>query len=167
IIFAALGIGLPFLLVLAERQYLVTGEIHWLKLAKRWSKAMSILFAVGAISGTALSFELGLLWPRYTKLMGAVVGHAFALEGYAFFIEAIFIGLYLYGWDKLSPRKHWWCGVAVATSGAVSGAFVLAVNAWMQLPVGVTLGSDKIPIVTDPLAIFNTYAWLMMAVHST
>src|ERR687893_2398044 len=120
-IFAAVGIGLPLLLVIVEGLWLRTGGEHYLSLAKRWAKATGILFALGAVSGTALSFELGLLWPRYMEITGAVVGHIFALEGYAFFVEAIFIGLYLYGWDRLTPRAHWWCGVVVAVSGAVSG----------------------------------------------
>ena len=85
-----------------------------LRLAKTWAKATAVLFAIGAVSGTALSFELGLLWPRFMAFAGPLIGPAFALEGYAFFIEAIFLGLYLYGWDRLSPRAHWWCGVAVA-----------------------------------------------------
>src|SRR4051794_19135293 len=110
-VFAAIGIGLPALLVIAERRYLTTGQPHYLALTKKWAKATGLLFAIGAISGTALAFEIGLLWPGYMKITGAVVGHLFGLEGFAFFIEAIFIGLYLYGWDKLSPRNHWLCGI--------------------------------------------------------
>jgi cytochrome d ubiquinol oxidase subunit I len=138
-IFAAVGIGLPLLLVIVEGLWLRTGGEHYRSLARTWAKATGILFAVGAVSGTALSFELGLLWPRYMELTGAVVGHFFALEGYAFFIEAIFIGLYLYGWDRLIPWAHWWCGVVIAFSGILSGVLVLGVNAWMQLPVGFRL----------------------------
>src|SRR5581483_10685798 len=96
IVFAAIGIGLPLLLVIVEGLYLRTGEVHYKLLAKKWAKATGLLFAVGAVSGTALSLELGLLWPRYMEILGAVVGHLFGLEGYAFFLEAIFIGLYLY-----------------------------------------------------------------------
>jgi cytochrome d ubiquinol oxidase subunit I len=166
IVFAAIGIGLPLLLVLIERRWLVTGQEHYLRLAKKWAKATGILFAVGAISGTALSLELGLLFPGFMEVCGAVVGHLFGLEGFAFFVEAIFIGLYLYGWDKLSPRAHWWCGVCIAVSGAVSGLLILGVNAWMQLPVGFTMQEGKI-VVTDPLAIFGQYGWLTMAIHST
>ena len=165
-IFAAIGIGLPLLLVLVEGLWLRTGEPHYKALAKTWSKATAILFAVGAVSGTALSFELGLLWPRYIQITGAVVGHVFGLEGYAFFIEAIFISLYLYGWDRLSPRGHWWCGVVVALSGMLSGIFILGVNAWMQLPVGFTMDGDRVA-VSDPIAIFKRPGWFYMAVHST
>jgi cytochrome bd ubiquinol oxidase subunit I len=89
-------------------RWLRTGQTHYRELARTWGKATALTFAVGAVSGTALSFELGLLWPRFMALAGGVIGPAFALEGYAFFIEAIFLGLYLYGWDRLSPRAHWW-----------------------------------------------------------
>ena len=106
-VYAAIGIGLPLLLVIVEALYLWTREPHFRDLAKTWAKATGLLFAVGAVSGTALSLELGLLWPKYMELLGAVVGHLFGLEGYAFFIEAIFIGLYLYGWERLSPLAHW------------------------------------------------------------
>ena len=166
-VFAAVGIGLPLLIVIVEGLYLRTNESHYLALAKKWAKATGLLFAVGAVSGTALSFELGLLWPRYMEITGAVVGHVFALEGYAFFIEAIFIGLYLYGWEKLSPRVHWWCGVVIALSGAASGILVLAVNAWMQLPVGFEFDGMGQLVVTDPVAIFKRYGWFVMSLHST
>lgn len=165
-IFAAVGIGLPLLLLIAEGLWLRTGGEHYRSLAKKWAKATGILFAVGAVSGTALSFELGLLWPRYMELTGAVVGHMFGLEGYAFFIEAIFIGLYLYGWDRLSPLAHWWCGVVIALSGMLSGILVLGVNAWMQLPVGFEMEAGRV-VVTDPIAIFKRRGWFYMALHST
>jgi cytochrome d ubiquinol oxidase subunit I len=167
IIFAAIGIGLPLLLVIAERLHLRTGRAHYRELAHQWARATGLLFAVGAVSGTALSFELGLLWPKYIEITGAAVGHLFALEGYAFFIEAIFIGLYLYGWERLSPKAHWWCGVVIAISGALSGILVLGVNAWMQVPVGFELNASGVVTTTAPLAIFGTYAWWTMALHST
>jgi cytochrome d ubiquinol oxidase subunit I len=167
IIFAATGIGLPLLMVIAEFGYLRTGHAHLLALTKKWAKATGLLFAVGAVSGTALSFELGLLWPRYIEITGAAVGHLFGLEGFAFFIEAIFIGLYLYGWDRLSPWAHWWCGATIAFSGAISGVLVLGVNAWMQLPVGIVMDAAGRVIGTQPLGIFKTYAWWTMALHST
>ncbi|MFO0630463.1 MAG: cytochrome ubiquinol oxidase subunit I, partial [Polyangiales bacterium] len=133
-IFAAMGIGMPLVLVIAEALHLRTGDAHWREIARRQAKATAILFAVGAVSGTALSFELGLLWPRFMRLAGPVLGPAFALEGYAFFIEAIFIGLYLYGWNRLTPRQHFLVGIPVAVSGALSGILVVAANAWMQCP---------------------------------
>lgn len=165
-VYAAVGIGLPLLLVMIEGMYLRTGAEHYKRLAKKWSKVMGLLFAVGAVSGTALSLELGLLWPQYKELMGAVVGHIFALEGYAFFLEAIFIGIYLYGWDKVSPRAHWLCGVVIATTGMLSGIFVLGVNAWMQQPVGYEMEAGRV-VVTDPIAIFKQPLWFYMAWHST
>jgi cytochrome d ubiquinol oxidase subunit I len=158
---------LPLLLVIAEGLHRRTGLGHYRELARKWAKGTGLLFAVGAVSGTALTFELGLLWPRYMAVTGAAAGHLFELEGIAFFIEAIFIGLYLYGWDRLSARAHWWCGVVIAVSGALSGVLVLGVNAWMQLPVGFELDAAGAVTSTRPLAIFGTYAWWSMAVHST
>ncbi len=165
-VYAAVGIGLPLLLVIIEGLYLRTGRPHYKALAKKWAKVTGLLFAVGAVSGTALSFELGLLWPPYIEILGAVVGHIFALEGYAFFVEAIFIGLYLYGWDRLSPKTHWWCAVVIALSGMLSGVLVLGVNAWMQQPVGFQMDGSEV-IVTDPIAIFRQPLWFYMAWHST
>jgi cytochrome d ubiquinol oxidase subunit I len=162
------GIGLPLLLLIVEGLWLRTGQPHYRELARTWAKATGLLFAVGAVSGTALSFELGLLWPKYMELTGAVVGHLFGLEGFAFFIEAIFIGLYLYGGDRLSPRGHWLCALVIATSGMVSGILVLGVNAWMQLPVGfeIDAATGRV-LVTDPIAIFKQPVWAYMALHST
>jgi cytochrome bd ubiquinol oxidase subunit I len=166
IIFAAIGIALPLMLVIVEGVYLRTRRQEYRALARKWSKAVGLLFAVGAISGTALSLELGLLWPKYMQITGAVVGHLFGLEGFAFFLEAIFIGLYLYGWDRLSPRAHWWCGVVIAICGAVSGVLILGVNAWMQLPVGFELVDGRVT-VSDPIAILKRPGWFYMTLHST
>src|SRR4026208_883892 len=129
IIFAVVGIGMPLLMVMAERRWLTTGDQVYLELAKRWAKGTAILFAVGAVSGTVLSFELGLLWPRFMQFAGPIIGMPFSLEGFAFFTEAIFLGIYLYGWDRISPRAHLWAGIAVAVSGTASGIFVGAGNA--------------------------------------
>jgi cytochrome bd ubiquinol oxidase subunit I len=171
--FAALGIGLPLLLVLAEGLWIRTGKEHYRQLARTWSKAVALTFAVGAVSGTALSFELGLLWPRFMEAAGGVLGPAFALEGYAFFIEAIFIGLYLYGWDRLSPIAHWWTGVAIAVSGLMSGILVVAANAWMQTPVGLeavdvaAIGTGGPIPIANALDVFRAPAWLQMSIHSS
>jgi cytochrome d ubiquinol oxidase subunit I len=165
-VYAAIGIGLPLMMVIVEWLYLRTGKPHYKALAKKWAKVIGLLFAVGAVSGTALSLELGLLWPKYMEIMGAVVGHIFGLEGYAFFLEAIFIGLYLYGWDRLGPWAHWWCGVVIAISGMLSGVFVLGVNAWMQQPVGFEMANGAV-VVSDPIAIFKQPLWFHMATHST
>ena len=162
-IFAALGIGLPLLLLIAEGLWLRTGQIHYKELARQWAKATALTFAVGAVSGTALSFELGLLWPEFMRLAGPTIGSAFTLEGFAFFIEAIFLGLYLYGWDRLSPRAHFLTGIPVAVSGLASGILVVAVNAYMQYPALDAAGQVR----TDPLAPFASPAWLHMSLHSS
>src|SRR5207245_8408140 len=136
IIFAAVGIGMPLLMAIAEGIQLRRGEPIYLDLARRWARGTAILFAVGAVSGTVLSFELGLLWPRFMKYAGGIIGMPFSLEGFAFFAEAIFLGIYLYGWDRFPPRAHLFAGAIVAISGAVSGIFVVIANAWMTTPTG-------------------------------
>src|SRR5215208_2134731 len=136
IIFAAIGIAMPLLMVIAEWKWLRTKDEIYLELAKRWSKGTAILFAVGAVSGTVLSFELGLLWPEFMRFAGSIIGMPFSLEGFAFFTEAIFLGVYLYGWDRISPRAHLASGLVVALSGALSGIFVVIANAWMNAPAG-------------------------------
>src|SRR5216110_18963 len=128
IVFSALGVGLPLLLCIAEGLALKTKKPEWMILTRRWAKAAAILFAIGAVSGTILSFELGLLWPTWTRFALSIVGLPFMLEGYAFFLEAIFLGLYLYGWDRLKPLAHWLCGIPVAASGAASGVLVMSAN---------------------------------------
>jgi cytochrome bd ubiquinol oxidase subunit I len=136
IVFAVFGMGMPWLLLFVEWRWRRTGDIVWYQLARRWSRAFAVLFAVGAVSGTVLSFEFGLLWPTFMERYGGVFGSAFTLEAFAFFLEAIFLGLYLYGWDRLSPRGHWWTGVPVAISGMASALFVTTANAWMNTPTG-------------------------------
>jgi cytochrome d ubiquinol oxidase subunit I len=165
-VFAALGIGLPLLFLIAEAQWLRTGRPHYRELAKQWARATALTFAVGAVSGTALSFELGLLWPRFMEAAGATVGSAFTLEGYAFFTEAIFLGLYLYGWDRLSARVHWLCAIPIALSGLLSGILVVAVNAWMQHPFAVLPGGEVV-VNRAPIAPFTSPAWLHMSLHSS
>ena len=166
-LFAAVGMALPVMLSIVERRWLRTGDREALALAHTWSRVTAVLFAIGAVSGTALSFELGLLWPKFMAFAGPLIGPAFALEGYAFFVEAIFLGLYLYGWDRLTPRAHWWCGIAVATSGVASGVLVISANAWMQDPVGFRLDQQGNPTDINPWAALFNRAWLLMAVHST
>ncbi|HUR94479.1 MAG TPA: cytochrome ubiquinol oxidase subunit I [Gemmatimonadales bacterium] len=151
ILFAVVGIGMPVLMVVAEQRYRKTGERLCLDLAKRWAKGTAILFAVGAVSGTVLSFELGLLWPGFMEFAGPVIGMPFSLEGFAFFTEAIFLGIYLYGWDRISARAHLFAGVMVAVSGAASGIFVVIANAWMNAPTGFDVVGGKIADV-DPVA---------------
>jgi cytochrome d ubiquinol oxidase subunit I len=166
-LFAAVGMAMPVMMLIAERRWITQADPDGLALARKWSKLTAVVFAIGAVSGTALSFELGLLWPRFMAFAGPFIGPAFALEGYAFFIEAIFLGLYLYGWDRLAPRTHWLCGWAVAVSGTLSGILVLSTNAWMQDPVGFTLAPDGQAVDIDPLAALFNPAWPLMAAHST
>lgn len=164
IVFAAVGMAMPLLMVIAEARFMRTQEAHWLALAKRWSKGVAVLFAVGAVSGTVLSFELGLLWPRFMAFAGSVVGMPFSLEGFAFFLEAIFLGLYLYGWERLSPRLHLVCGIGVGVCGVMSALFVVCANAWMNTPAGFTMGSNG-PVDIDVwAAMFNPSA-LSEGVH--
>ena len=151
IVFAEIGIAMPLLMVLAEWRWRRTGDDIYRQLARRWAKGTAILFAVGAVSGTVLSFELGLLWPRFMSLAGPVIGIPFSLEGFAFFTEAIFLGVYLYGWDRVSPAAHLLAGLVVAISGAASALFVVMVNAWMNTPAGMTLESGRVAGV-DPIA---------------
>jgi cytochrome d ubiquinol oxidase subunit I len=166
IVFAVIGIAMPVMMVLAERRWQVTGHAIYLDLAKRWAKGTAILFAVGAVSGTVLSFELGLLWPRFMALAGPIIGMPFSLEGFAFFTEAIFLGVYLYGWDRISSRAHLWAGVAVAVSGAASGIFVVIANAWMNAPTGFELVSGQL-VNVDPIAAMANAAALSQTIHMT
>src|SRR2546428_7729533 len=166
IIFAAVGIAMPLLMVIAEWKWLRTKDEVYLTLAKRWAKGTAILFAVGAVSGTVLSFELGLLWPGFTRFAGAIIGMPFSLEGFAFFTEAIFLGIYLYGWERISPRAHLAAGVLVAVSGAASGIFVVIANAWMNTPAGVTLVRGAV-VQVDPIAAMLNPAALSQTIHMT
>ncbi|MEP6917062.1 MAG: cytochrome ubiquinol oxidase subunit I [Acidobacteriota bacterium] len=167
IIFSAIGMAMPVMMLLAEWRWIRHGDRDARALARTWSRLTAVTFAIGAVSGTALSFELGLLWPGFMAFAGPLIGPAFALEGYAFFLEAIFLGLYLYGWERLTPRVHWLCGCAVAVSGALSGIFVLSTNAWMQDPSGFRLGADGMPTEIDAWAALVNPAWRLMATHST
>jgi cytochrome d ubiquinol oxidase subunit I len=166
ILFAVAGMGMPVLMVIAERAHLRTGHPVYAELARRWAKGTSVLFAVGAVSGTVLSFELGLLWPGFMAFAGGVIGLPFALEGFAFFTEAIFLGIYLYGWDRVSPRLHLASGVLVALGGILSGIFVVTANAWMNSPAGFTLADGK-PVDVSPLAAMLNPASLTETIHMT
>src|SRR6187431_2405184 len=164
IIFAVVGIGMPVLMVIAERRWQKTGDPIHLDLAKRWAKGTAILFAVGAVSGTVLSFELGLLWPGFMGYAGSIIGMPFSLEGFAFFTEAIFLGIYLYGWTRVPPRAHLFAGVMVAVSGALSGIFVVIANAWMNAPTGFRLVDGR-AVDVDPFAAMANPAALSEALH--
>jgi cytochrome bd ubiquinol oxidase subunit I len=166
IIFAIVGIGMPALMVIAERQWQRTGDDVYLELAKRWARGTAIMFAVGAVSGTVLSFELGLLWPGFMRNAGAIIGMPFSLEGFAFFTEAIFLGVYLYGWNRVGPRTHLTAGVLVALSGALSGIFVVIANAWMNTPAGFRL-VNGLPTDVHPFAAMANPAAFAETLHMT
>jgi cytochrome d ubiquinol oxidase subunit I len=159
IVFAAIGIAMPLLMVIAEWRWQRTGDGEYLVLARRWARGTAILFAVGAVSGTVLSFELGLLWPRFMGYAGAIIGMPFSLEGFAFFTEAIFLGVYLYGWNRVPPRAHLLAGVAVAVSGMLSGIFVVIANAWMNTPAGFTLVNGVPTDIRPFVAMANAHAF--------
>src|SRR5438093_11238147 len=130
------GIAFPSLVLFAESRYLRTGSEIYRAIARRWSNVMLTLFAVGVVTGTILSFEFGLLWPEFVASFGNVFGLGFALEGFSFFLEAIFIGIYVYGWDRLKPRTHFLTGIPVVIAGVTGSLFVIAVNGWMNRPTG-------------------------------
>lgn len=164
IIFAVAGITLPLMMVIAETLWLKTGDEVYKTITKRWARGAAVLFAVGAVSGTVLSFELGLLWPEFMKWAGSVIGLPFALEGYAFFTEAIFLGIYLYGWDKVSKSMHLTSGWIVAISGALSALFVVIANAWMNAPVGFKLVGN-LPTDIDPIKAMTSPAAFPQVLH--
>jgi cytochrome d ubiquinol oxidase subunit I len=158
IVFAVIGMAMPVMMVIAEWLWLRTGRPEYLDLVRRWSKGTAILFAVGAVSGTVLSFELGLLWPGFMEFAGPIIGMPFSLEGFAFFLEAIFLGIYLYGWQRIGPRTHLFAGVMVAIGGVLSGAFVVTANAWMNTPTGFRIVNGEVVDVRPFAAMFNPAA---------
>jgi cytochrome d ubiquinol oxidase subunit I len=164
IVFAVIGVSLPLMMTIAEWRWRSTGDPAYLLLAKRWAKGTTILFAVGAISGTVLSFELGLLWPRFMQYAGAVVGMPFSLEGFAFFTEAIFLGIYLYGWNRVPGWFHLFSGIVVSLSGLLSAIFVTLVNGWMNTPTGFDIVDGKFQNIHPFTAMLNP-AGIPEAVH--
>jgi cytochrome d ubiquinol oxidase subunit I len=154
------GIAFPALVLFAEWLYLRTGDELYRTLARRWTRVMVALFAVGVVTGTILSFELGLLWPNFTATFGSVFGLGFAIEGFSFFMEAIFIGIYVYGWDRLSPRAHFASGIPIAIAGFTGSLMVISVNGWMNHPTGFRLRDGKAVDVHPLEALFaNSYFW--------
>jgi cytochrome d ubiquinol oxidase subunit I len=164
ICFAVFGVGMPWLLLYTEGRWVRTGDPVWLDLTKKWSRAFAVLFAVGAVSGTVLSFEFGLLWPAFMARYGGVLGLSFTLEGFAFFAEAIFIGMYLYGWRRLSPRAHWLTLWPIAIAGTLSTVFIITANAWMNVPGRVHEVDGKV-VSAEPLAPFLSPAAPVQVVH--
>jgi cytochrome bd ubiquinol oxidase subunit I len=155
IVIACFGVGMPALTLFVEWRGQRTGDATYGRLAHRWAKAMGVLFAVGAVSGTILSFEMGLLWPGLMSTYGDLIGLPFAMEGIAFFIEAIFLGIYLYAWDRLPPRRHLLAGIPVVVAGVASAFFVVAANAWMNQPRGFDLVNGTVTRVDPWRAMFN------------
>ncbi len=159
IVFAVAGMTMPVLMVIAEWRWWKTGQERYLLLAKRWAKGTAILFAIGAVSGTALSFELGLLWPFFMEWSGPVIGPLFSLEGFAFFTEAIFLGIYLYGWNHVSRTTHLLSGGIVVLSGMASAVFVVLANGWMNRPLGFTLQDGYPHDISLSSVLFNAMGW--------
>jgi len=157
-VFAALGVGMPLFAVIIEGLWLRTGDHAYYALARTWSKAMAALFAIGAVSGTIIAFELGLLWPEFMRYAGAIIGIPFSAEGFAFFIEAVFVGIYLYGWERLTPVGHWLCGWPIVISGAASAGFVMSANAWMNAPTGFRVVHGAVVDVHPWTAMMNAAA---------
>jgi cytochrome d ubiquinol oxidase subunit I len=154
------GIAFPAIVLFVESLYHRTGDPVYRTLAMRWSRIMIALFAVGVVTGTILSFEFGLLWPQFMSSFGNVFGLGFAFEGFSFFLEAIFIAIYVYGWDRISPRRHMACGVVVVITGITGSLTVLAVNGWMNHPTGFKLVDGRSVAVHPWSALFgNSYFW--------
>jgi cytochrome bd ubiquinol oxidase subunit I len=154
------GIAFPAMVLFMEWLHHRTGDPLYRTIARRWTRVMVALFAVGVITGTVLSFEMGLLWPNFTATFGGVFGLGFAIEGFSFFMEAIFIGIYVYGWDRLSPRAHMLSGVPIVLTGFTGSWMVIAVNAWMNHPGGFRLVNGRAVDVHPVRALFgNTYLW--------
>ncbi len=166
IVFACIGMTMPWLMFIAELKWLKTGKQVYLDLAKAWSRGVAIFFAVGAVSGTVLSFELGLLWPKFMEHAGAIIGMPFSWEGTAFFMEAIALGIFLYGWKRVNKWVHLASGLMVGIAGVLSGIFVVAANAWMNSPSGFDWVNGQ-AIHIDPLAAMFNKAWFQQALHMT
>jgi cytochrome bd ubiquinol oxidase subunit I len=166
IIYACIGMVMPFFMAVSHYRYLKTKKILFKNLTQAWSKGVAIFFATGAVSGTVLSFELGLLWPEFMKHAGPIFGMPFSLEGTAFFIEAIALGFFLYGWDKLNKWFHWFTGVVVGISGLASGILVVAANSWMNSPSGFDFVNGQYLNIDPIKAMFND-AWFFQALHMT
>ncbi|HEY3371394.1 MAG TPA: cytochrome ubiquinol oxidase subunit I [Prolixibacteraceae bacterium] len=166
IVFACIGMTMPWLMFVAELKWIKTGKTVYLDLAKAWARGVAIFFAVGAVSGTVLSFELGLLWPGFMNHAGAIIGMPFSWEGTAFFLEAIALGIFLYGRNRVNKRVHLISGLVVGIAGVVSGIFVVAANAWMNSPSGFDWVNGQ-AINIDPLKAMFNKAWFQQALHMT
>jgi cytochrome bd ubiquinol oxidase subunit I len=166
IVFACIGMTMPWLMFVAEWKWIKTGKKVYLDLAKAWSRGVAIFFAVGAVSGTVLSFELGLLWPKFMDQAGAIIGMPFSWEGTAFFLEAIALGFFLYGWKRVNKWVHLGSGLVVGIAGVISGIFVVAANSWMNSPAGFDWVNGN-AINIDPVRAMFNKAWFPEALHMT
>jgi cytochrome d ubiquinol oxidase subunit I len=166
IVFACIGMAMPWLMFVAEYKWLKSGNNAYLELAKAWSRGVAIFFAVGAVSGTVLSFELGLLWPTFMQHAGPIIGMPFSWEGTAFFLEAIALGIFLYGWNRVNKWVHLASGLVVGIAGVISGIFVVAANAWMNTPSGFDWVNGQAVNIDPFRAMFNK-AWFQQALHMT
>jgi cytochrome bd ubiquinol oxidase subunit I len=165
IILVPLGVSWAFMALIANYRGLKRNDADALRLAQRWSKYMAVTFAVGAVTGTVLTFEFGLLWPRFMGQWGEAFGVPFAFEGIFFFTEAIFISIYLFGWRRLKPWTHFWTGVPVVVTGVLGATSVVAANAWMNAPSGFTLNSAGEVVDVDPIKVIFNDAMPLMAAH--
>src|ERR1700759_1595827 len=153
IILACFGVAFAAVTMTAEWIGIKRKDPVAILLARRWSKVMAVLVAVGAVSGTVLSYEMGLLWPGLMGRFGAAVGFPVSVGGVFFCLEAIFVGIYLYGWRRLSPWAHWWSGMPIVVAGVLGALSVVAANSWMNSPAGYTLSHGKVTSV-DPVSVF-------------
>jgi cytochrome d ubiquinol oxidase subunit I len=165
IIFSCFGVAFPAIVVFTEWRAHKRGNPDLRELAHTWAKAMGVLFAAGAVSGTLLSFEMGILWPGLMEPFGEVFGFPFVLEGFAFFIEAIFVGIYLFGWDRMSPRAHMLSALPMVVSGMAGAFFVIAANAWMNNPLGFDLDAQGRVVNADPVGAMFSPSTLPQFVH--
>ena len=165
IILVPLGVSWAAMTLIANYRAIKHDDQDALLLAQRWSKYMAVTFAVGAVTGTVLSFEFGLLWPKFMGQWGAAFGVPFAFEGIFFFTEAVFISIYIFGWRRLKPWVHFWCGVPIALAGIFGSISVVAANAWMNSPQGVTLNSAGKVVDVDPMGVIFNDAMPLMAAH--
>jgi cytochrome d ubiquinol oxidase subunit I len=166
IVFACIGMTMPWLMIVAEWKWIKTGKQVYLDLAKAWSRGVAIFFAVGAVSGTVLSFELGLLWPKFMEHAGAIIGMPFSWEGTAFFLEAIALGFFIYGRKRVNKWVHLASGLVVGLAGVLSGIFVIAANSWMNSPAGFEWVNGQ-AINIDPVKAMFNKAWFPEALHMT
>jgi len=164
IVFSCIGMVMPFFMAVSHYLWLKTKDQKYQNITKAWSKGVAIFFATGAVSGTVLSFELGLLWPEFMRHAGPIFGMPFSLEGTAFFVEAIALGFFLYGWNRFNPWFHWFTGVVVGLSGLISGILVVAANAWMNSPAGFDYINGQYVNIDPIKAMFND-AWFSQALH--